>query len=45
MSEAERDGRVEKDPADGVRVVRRYEGAATAEDLVLNLIRAHMQRT
>lgn len=43
MSEAERDGRVEV-PADGIQVVRRYEGETTAEALVLNLIRAHWQR-
>lgn len=44
MSEAERDGRGKEIPADGLQVVRRYEGETTAEALVLNLIRAH-QRT
>lgn len=41
MSESERKTCVERNPADEVRVVRRYEGEATAETLVLNLIRAH----
>lgn len=45
MSEAERDGRKEEALADGMRVDRRYEGETTAETLVLNLIRAHQQRT
>ncbi len=44
MSETERDGRAEEAPADGVQVVRKYEGGTTAEALVLNLIRAHTQR-
>lgn len=43
MSEAERNGRAEA-PADGMQIVRRYEGETTAEALVLNLIRAHQQR-
>jgi len=45
MSEAEENGRVEEDLADGMQIVRRYEGETTAEALVLNLIRAHQQRT
>jgi len=45
MSEAERNDRVEEDPADGMQIVRRYEGETKAEALVLNLIRAHQQRT
>lgn len=45
MSEAERNDRVEEDPVDGMQIVRRYEGETTAEALVLNLIRAHQQRT
>lgn len=44
MSETERHGRAEKDPADGVQVIRRYEGETTAETLVVNLIRAHAER-
>lgn len=44
MSETKRHGRAEKDLADGVQVIRRYEGEATAEELVLNLIRAHARR-
>lgn len=45
MSDAERDGRMEEALADGMQVDRRYEGETTAEILVLNLIRAHRQRT
>lgn len=43
MSETELRGRVEEPLADGVQVVRRYEGESTAEALILNLIRAHEQ--
>lgn len=45
MSETKRQGRAEEHSADGVLVIRRYQGGPTAEELVLNLIRAHVRRT
>lgn len=44
MSKTERQDRTEEYSANGVQVIRRYQGGPTAEELVLNLIRAHARR-